>query len=189
MVEEKQSERELQDARDELERRANQKLKDLAEAEAAVRELTSRIVDAADKDRPGLIAERVQLVGVRDLLLAEHNELQSRQDAAYLAIYEYRADQAREESRVKGAAAIQARHAQDAADATLRVWQNGGRSKLPQAEGDARDKELRQKVAGIQADAQIASREAGRAGMRRDAAIQELEEVRRELGLEKAGRS
>lgn len=191
MIEKKQdeSERALRDKHEELQRRASQKLKDLAEAERAVRELTSRIVDASDKERPGLIAERVQLVGLHDLLLAEHNELASREDAALLAIYQYRVDLAREDYLVKREIEIRARQAQEAAAVEMRVWQNGGRSKLPQAEGDARDKELRTRAAGLQADADIARRELLRAGQRQEIALQELEGVRGELGIEKAGRA
>jgi len=175
----------LQDVYDELNRRAGQKLAELVQAERAVRDLTSRIIDASEAERQELIEERVWKVGHHDLLLAEYNELQARADAALLAVREFQVELARGEFEARWNAAAKAWKARDAAGVELRSCIDGERARLPICQIEGRKFDLRQKAAQLQAQAEIAGRELDRARLRLEIEIEALNATRGELGIGK----
>lgn len=104
-----------------------------AELEAVKVELSgliARLIDASAKERLGLIARRAELVNLRDLLKDELQELTSRRDVSYLAIFEHREKAAHGE--VERLLDIQraARQKVREADTSLMRFRNSGRRAL-----------------------------------------------------------
>lgn len=118
----------LQASFEELTGRVTTKAAELQAAESELSALVGKLVDAPAKERGGLIARRAELVNLSGLLKDELQELEARRDAAYLAIYIYRENQAAEEGARLAAAATVCRQAMQAAsDALIHFRSRSGR--------------------------------------------------------------
>lgn len=189
-VEEKKDQ-ELQAEYEDLAKRAAAKAKELSTAEAEVQRMGAVLVDAGEKDREKVIEQRAKSAALRDALAAELAELESRRDAAQLAIFEFREALAREELKKVKADIQKTRKLVNEALKERRGFQNGGRSKMIKAEGEAEaDKkaiDLEAKMAKLQAQGQIAQRTLNRASQRWVVAREETNEIRKELEAEHNG--
>jgi len=113
------NENELQQAYEAAGVRVESKAAELNAVTAELAGIITRLVDASEKQRPAIVARRGELVNLRGVLLDELGELKSRKRAAYVAIYQARADAAEVELQRLAEAATTARHAMQAADDVL----------------------------------------------------------------------
>lgn len=158
-----EQEEKLQAAYEEQAARTAARWHELEACKGELAGIVSKLVDSDQKARPGLVTRRAELVNLRDLLTDELEELQAREDAAYLARFIYAEDQARAEcSRLGESARIARLKMQAASDAELHFRNRKGRA--VQSEEDNRDlvNHAVEKARAI-AESQIAARNAERA--------------------------
>jgi hypothetical protein len=165
-----------------LEQRCHEKTGELQQAQEELKALVGKIVDApSKKDRAALVSDRGRLVLERDVCTEELQELTARRDAAYLAIYQYQYDQAAGKAAELGEKAREKSAELNALLDERMRFINGGRARLPEAEGDQKHLELESKIGKTQAESTIYSRNARRAGHALEVAENQLDQAQKEL--------
>ena len=173
----------LQSKFDTLAGRVKDKQAELNEVNAELSGIVSRLIDADSKTRPGLIARRAELINLAGLLADEHAELARRRNTAELMIYELAFAAAQDEAlRLSGLAREARQKLNAAADEHLHaINREGRRAATPEATRAIGEMEANK--ARLKAESLIANDAAHRAGLKRDEAEKELEEVRQRLGI------
>lgn len=168
-----------------LTERTRAKRAELTEIQRELKDLANALVDSDAKTRPSLVQKRASLAADRDACTDEWAELGRRRNVAHLAIYQYALEQAQAKANeIDNLVRQKGGELNEALD-ERRHFYNGGRSRLPEPEGDNMAVALDVKIARLKVETANLEREAHRAGNALDRAKIELDEIR--AGIDKAG--